>query len=148
MATNSNNDTSNGLFETEETPERSSNAEVSGLPLAARMRPRTLEEFAGQQGVVGEGTLLRRAIERDQLTSVLFWGPPGCGKSTLAQIIAHTTHAQFENYSAITNGVADVRKVIEAAGNWHKKPFSLWTKSIAGTKHSKTRCFRTSKTEP
>lgn len=84
-------------------------------PLAARMRPQNLEEFMGQSAIIGEGTLLRRAIERDQLTSVLFWGPPGCGKSTLARIIANTTKAHFEDYSAITSGVADVRKVIEAA---------------------------------
>ena len=108
-----------GLFETAETPPQQSLG--SGLPLAARMRPRTLEEFAGQQMVVGEGTLLRRAIERDQLTSVLFWGPPGCGKSTLAQIIAQTTHAKFENFSAITSGVADLRKVIEAAKERRRK---------------------------
>jgi putative ATPase len=87
----------------------------SMTPLAARMRPRTLEEFMGQRAIVGEGTLLRRAIERDQLTSALFWGPPGCGKSTLARIIANTTKARFEDYSAITSGVADVRKVIEIA---------------------------------
>ncbi len=84
-------------------------------PLAARMRPRTLAEFVGQEQVVGPGTLLRRAIERDQLASVLFWGPPGTGKSTLAQIIARATRSYFENYSAVTSGVADVRKVIAAA---------------------------------
>lgn len=121
MATKSTQPASDGLFETDATAEHDSSTAVSGLPLAARMRPRTLDEFAGQQGVVGEGTLLRRAIERDQLTSALFWGPPGCGKSTLAQIIAHTTHAKFENYSAITNGVADVRKVIEAAKERRRK---------------------------
>jgi putative ATPase len=90
-------------------------------PLAARMRPRTLDEFAGQEGVVGPNTLLRRAIERDQLTSVIFWGPPGSGKSTLAQIIARTTRARFENYSAVTSGVADIRKVIEQARERKKK---------------------------
>ncbi len=84
-------------------------------PLAARMRPRTLEEFQGQQAILGEGTLLRNAIERDLLSSLLLWGPPGCGKSTLARIIANTTKAHFEDYSAITSGVADVRKVIETA---------------------------------
>lgn len=93
----------------------------SGAPLAARMRPRTLEEFAGQENVVGPGTLLRRAIERDQLTSALFWGPPGSGKSTLAQIIARTTKAKFENYSAVTSGVADIRKVIEQAKERRRK---------------------------
>jgi putative ATPase len=90
-------------------------------PLAARMRPRTLDEFAGQESVVGEGTLLRRAIEQDRLTSVIFWGPPGSGKSTLAQIIARTTKAKFENYSAVTSGVADIRKVIEQARERRKK---------------------------
>jgi putative ATPase len=90
-------------------------------PLAARMRPRTLEEFLGQENVVGEGTLLRRAIEQDRLTSILFWGPPGSGKSTLAQIIARATSAYFENYSAITSGVADVRKVITAARERRRK---------------------------
>src|SRR5689334_14743819 len=83
-----------GLFASEE---MAAALPESGLdaPLAARMRPRTLDEFAGQERVVGPGTLLRRAIERDQLTSVIFWGPPGSGKSTLAQIIARTTHAAF-----------------------------------------------------
>ncbi|MBC7527818.1 MAG: replication-associated recombination protein A [Chthonomonadaceae bacterium] len=85
------------------------------------MRPRTLQEFAGQQGVVGEGTLLRRAIERDTLTSALFWGPPGCGKTTVAQIIAQTTKSNFENFSAITSGVADLRKVIETAKERKRK---------------------------
>jgi len=84
-------------------------------PLAARMRPVTLDEYAGQSSVVGPGTLLRRAIESDRLTSAIFWGPPGSGKSTLANIIAHTTHAAFENYSAVTSGVADIRKVIDRA---------------------------------
>src|SRR5215468_10202934 len=90
-------------------------------PLAARMRPRTLEEFAGQEGVVGPGTLLRKAIEQDRLTSALFWGPPGSGKSTLAHIIARTTRAKFENYSAVTSGVADIRKVIEQAKERKRK---------------------------
>src|SRR5271154_4443872 len=111
------------LFPTEGAePFTRSAAEVaSAAPLAARMRPRTLNEFAGQEAVVGPGTLLRRAIERDQLTSVLFWGPPGSGKSTLAHIIANSTHAYFENYSAVTSGVADIRKVIAAARERRKK---------------------------
>jgi len=97
-------------------------AEVSAdAPLAARMRPHTLEELSGQEKVVGPGTLLRRAIEQDQLRSVIFWGPPGSGKSTLAHIIARTTHAAFENYSAVTSGVADVRKVIERARERRRK---------------------------
>lgn len=111
----SNFDYTDGLFDEETPPPTESGGAAGFVPLAARMRPRTLEEFVGQQEIVGQGTLLRRAIESDQLTSVIFWGPPGCGKSTLAQIIARTTSAFFENYSAVTSGVADVRKVIQAA---------------------------------
>jgi putative ATPase len=93
----------------------------SDTPLAARMRPRTLQEFVGQESVVGPGTLLRRAIEEDRLTSVIFWGPPGSGKSTLASIIAQATKGAFENFSAVTSGVADLRKVIERAKERRKK---------------------------
>lgn len=86
-----------------------------GAPLAARMRPRNLDEFFGQEQVVGEGKLLRRAIEADELRSAIFWGPPGTGKSSLASIIAQTTKSSFESYSAVTSGVADIRRVIERA---------------------------------
>ncbi len=85
-------------------------------PLAARMRPRTLEEFVGQARILGTDSLLRRAIEEDALTSVIFFGPPGVGKSTLSNIIANHTKAHFENFSAVTQGIPDLRKVIEAAG--------------------------------
>ncbi len=84
-------------------------------PLADRMRPRTLDEFIGQQHIVGPGRLLRRAIEADRMTSSIFYGPPGCGKTTLASIIAGTTHAAFVQLNAVTSGVADVRKVIKEA---------------------------------
>ena len=84
-------------------------------PLADRMRPRTLEEFIGQQKLVGEGKLLRRAILADRLQSSIFWGPPGCGKTTLAGIIANTTGSAFEKLNAVTSGVADVRKVLKEA---------------------------------
>ncbi|MBQ8110421.1 MAG: replication-associated recombination protein A [Clostridia bacterium] len=84
-------------------------------PLADRMRPRTLDEFFGQRGIVGPGRLLRRAIEADRLTSCIFWGPPGCGKTTLATIIAGTTRAAFARLNAVTSGVSDVREVIRAA---------------------------------
>lgn len=87
----------------------------SALPLAARMRPRTLDELVGQEEILGEGKLLRRVIESDEFSSMIFWGPPGCGKSTLASIIARRTSRYFENYSAVTSGVADIRKVIESA---------------------------------
>ena len=86
-------------------------------PLADRMRPRTLNEFIGQAHIVGPGRLLRRAIEADRLTSSIFWGPPGCGKTTLASIIAGTTRAAFQKLNAVTSGVADVREVLKEAEN-------------------------------
>ncbi|MBR6766901.1 MAG: replication-associated recombination protein A [Clostridia bacterium] len=84
-------------------------------PLADRMRPRTLDEFIGQSQIVGQGKLLRRAIEADRLTSSIFWGPPGCGKTTLASIIAETTRAAFVKLNAVTSGVGDVREVLKTA---------------------------------
>ena len=86
-----------------------------GAPLALRMRPRTLDEFVGQEEVVGEGTYLRRAIEEDQLQTAIFWGPPGSGKTTLAGIIANLSQAHFQQISAVTSGVADVRRIIQEA---------------------------------
>ncbi|HEY8464873.1 MAG TPA: replication-associated recombination protein A [Bacillota bacterium] len=85
------------------------------LPLAARMRPRNLAEFVGQEEIVGEGRLLRRAIEADRISSLIFYGPPGTGKTTLAEIIALTTRAKFERLNAVTAGVADIRRVIGEA---------------------------------
>ena len=84
-------------------------------PLADRMRPRTLDEFVGQQHIVGKGKLLRRAIETDSLQSSIFFGPPGCGKTTLASIVANTTGSDFVKLNAVTSGVKDVREVIAAA---------------------------------
>ncbi|MEG2361106.1 MAG: replication-associated recombination protein A [Christensenella sp.] len=84
-------------------------------PLADRMRPRTLDEFLGQEHIVGKSTLLRRAIEADKLGSCIFWGPPGCGKSTLAAIIAQTTGSDFYKLNAVTSGVKDVREVTQKA---------------------------------
>lgn len=84
-------------------------------PLADRMRPRTLEEFIGQEHIVGQGRLLRRAIEADRLTSSIFFGPPGCGKTTLASIIARATRSSFVQLNAVTSGVADVREVLQKA---------------------------------
>jgi putative ATPase len=84
-------------------------------PLAARMRPCTLDEFVGQQSVVGPGTALRGAIERDELSSLILYGPAGSGKTSLARIVANMTEARFEELSAVTSGVADVRAVIERA---------------------------------
>lgn len=85
-------------------------------PLAARMRPRTLEEFVGQESIVGPGRLLRRAIEADRLfSSIILWGPPGTGKTTLAQIIANQTKSHFETLSAVLAGKAELRQVIKGA---------------------------------
>jgi putative ATPase len=84
-------------------------------PLAARMRPRTLEEFVGQEHIVGPGRLLRRAIQADRLSSLIFWGPPGSGKTTLAAIIARTTHSHFMTINAVLAGVKDIRAAIEQA---------------------------------
>ncbi len=88
---------------------------LPSTPLAERMRPRTLEEFFGQSNIVGEGKYLRLMIEQDNLPSLIFWGPPGVGKTTLAQIIAKMTKARFLPLSAVSGGVKDVRDVIKDA---------------------------------
>jgi putative ATPase len=87
----------------------------SAQPLAARMRPRTLDEFVGQEHLVGERGPLRRSVERGQLGSLLLWGPPGSGKTTLARLLAEGIGARFTTMSAVMSGVADVRSAIAAA---------------------------------
>ncbi|ABR73454.1 AAA family ATPase [Actinobacillus succinogenes] len=84
-------------------------------PLAARLRPERLEEFAGQPHLLGEGKVLRRLIENDQISSMIFWGPPGVGKTTLAQIIANSTQAGFIEFSAVTSGIKDIRAIMQQA---------------------------------
>ncbi|MFP5526999.1 replication-associated recombination protein A [Peptococcus simiae] len=84
-------------------------------PLAARMRPRRLEDIIGQDHILGPGKLLRRAIETDRLSSLIFWGPPGTGKTTLAQVIARVSDRPFAQLNAVTDGIADLRKLIHAA---------------------------------
>lgn len=91
------------------------NNEKTMAPLAERMRPRTLDEFLGQGKIVGQGSLLRRAIAADKLGSCIFYGPPGTGKTTLANIIAENTNAAFVKLNAVTSGVADAKKVIDEA---------------------------------
>ncbi|MGA2286678.1 MAG: replication-associated recombination protein A, partial [Dehalococcoidia bacterium] len=88
-------------------------------PLAARMRPRTFDEFVGQEHLVGEDRLLRRLIESDQVPSMIFWGPPGSGKTTLARIIAAQTKSHFEPISAVTAGVGDLRRIVAEARDRH-----------------------------
>lgn len=90
-------------------------AQANDAPLAARMRPRTLAEYVGQQTIVGEGRMLRRLIERDQLISLIVWGPPGTGKTTLARLLAAASSAHFEPLSAVSAGVADLRRVFKEA---------------------------------
>ncbi len=84
-------------------------------PLASRMRPETLEEFIGQEHLIGQGKVLRRLIEQDQIPSMIFWGPPGVGKTTLAGIIAGRTHARFINFSAVTSGIKEIKEVMAQA---------------------------------
>ena len=104
----------NDLFEAARIERIDANA-----PLAARMRPRTLEEFIGQEAIVGPGRLLRRAIQADQLSSLIFYGPPGTGKTTLAQVIANTTAAHFSALNAVLAGVKDIRATVaEAQERW------------------------------
>ncbi|MCA9872738.1 MAG: AAA family ATPase, partial [Anaerolineales bacterium] len=84
-------------------------------PLANRMRPRTLEEYVGQEHIVGPGRLLRRAIQADQLSSLIFYGPPGTGKTTLARVISNSTESHFITINAVLSGVAQIREAIEVA---------------------------------
>ena len=89
----------------------------TAAPLATRMRPRSLEEFVGQEHILGPGKLLRRAIEADRLPSVIFYGPPGSGKTTLARVIAEMTHAKFVRISGVESNVAEMRRVLAAGTN-------------------------------
>ena len=84
-------------------------------PLAARLRPESLDEYVGQEHLLGHGRVLRRMIEQDRISSMIFWGPPGVGKTTLAQIIAHMTQSVFINFSAVTSGIKEIRNVMEKA---------------------------------
>ena len=91
-------------------------------PLAYRMKPKTLEEFYGQEDIVGEDKLLYRLIKADKLTSIILWGPPGCGKTSLARVIANTTNNRFVELNATQAGVSDIKKIAEEAGNIFTNP--------------------------
>src|SRR6266699_2906630 len=88
---------------------------ITGEPLASRMRPRTLDEVVGQEHLLAPGRLLRRIIESDRIPSMIFWGPPGSGKTTLAELVARHTNARFVTLSAVSAGVADLRRVVDEA---------------------------------
>jgi putative ATPase len=109
---------SNSLFDDDSSPPRATKARhgaLEGTPLAERVRPRTLDEVVGQEHILAPGTPLREAIERDLLQSVIFWGPPGTGKTTLARIIAEMTRARFVQFSAVLAGIKEIRDVMAAA---------------------------------
>jgi putative ATPase len=93
---------------------------ASTAPLAARMRPKTLDEIVGQDHILGQDKLLRRAIEADRISSIILYGPPGCGKTTLAEVIAQTTNRRFERTSGVLANVAILRKLLESASHWKK----------------------------
>jgi putative ATPase len=90
--------------------------QIKNIPLADRMRPKKLEDFLGQDEIIGKGKLLRQAILSDQLPSMIFWGPPGSGKTTLAFIIAKQTKSEFMQFSAVASGIRALKEVIKKAG--------------------------------
>ncbi len=96
-------------------------------PLADRIRPESLDEFVGQKAILGEGSILRKAILEDKVSSMIFWGPPGCGKTTLARLIAKTTKAHFIAFSAVTSGIKEVKEVIQEA---EKQTYFFGSKTI------------------
>ena len=124
-------------------------ADDAKRPLAERMRPDTCEDFVGQQHILAPGKPLRVQIERDQLQSLILWGPPGVGKTTLARLIARLTRADFVPFSAVLSGIKEIKAVMvdaeRAPASSAAAPSCSSTKFIASTKRSRTRFSPTSK---
>ena len=111
----------------------------NSIPLAERLRPTTLDDYIGQKHIIGENAVLRRAIESGRVPSMIFWGPPGVGKTTLAFIISKQVQRQFFQLSAVSSGVKEVREVIDRARMAPEAPSCLSTKSTVLASRSKTR---------
>ena len=117
-------------------------ASAEGRPLAERMRPGTLDEFVGQEHILGPGKPLRAQIERDELTSLILWGPPGVGKTTLAKLIAQHHQLRFIPFSAVLSGIKEIKAVMADAERNRRMGAArscLSTRSTASTKPSRTR---------
>ena len=108
------------LFPEESAKPRVTEVDIQSQPLASRMRPRTISEIAGQQHILGDGTLLRRAIEADRFSSLIFYGPPGTGKTTIASVIANSTDSRFEMLNGVESNVAEIRDCIAQARTWQQ----------------------------
>jgi len=132
------------LFEASEEANRE-----EARPLAARMRPRSLDEFAGQEHFLGEGKLLRRLLQADRLGSVVFYGPPGTGKTTLARLLAAESRSRFRQLSAVTGGVKDLRALLAEADDLlaaEGRRTLLFVRYTASTRPSRTCYCPTSRT--